>query len=284
MVKVNFYRLISALLVPVGLTFLPSNSLYAAPIPVDLRPWTAESYPAVAGFGAGNWVVSPDGYSVRQTVNGQPTLFYSDFNVMGSRVTGVIRVDPNWDDDYFGIALGFQPGDTTNPNADYILIDWKRFNQYYDFGFPSTTPGTTAYAGLAVSRVYGIPTADEFWGHTDFTSHPGGGLVELARGMTLGNVGWQYLRDYYFDFIYLPNRLQLYVDGVLQIDITGNFPDGRLAFYNFSQANVVYSAFTIEQIEMPAPGSLTVAILMILLSCGIYMVTRSVTLYSCVNV
>jgi len=74
------------------------------------------------------------------------------------------------------------------------------------------------------------------------------------------------------------------LDGVLQIDITGNFPDGRLAFYNFSQENVVYSAFTIEQIEMPAPGSLTVAILMILLSCGIYMVTRSVTLYSCVNV
>jgi hypothetical protein len=238
-----------------GLKLLVPSSVSASPIPIDLRPWTAESYPAVSGFGAGVWTVSPDGYSVIQSVNGQPTLFYSDFNVMNSRVNGVIRALPDWDDDYFGIIFGYQPGDINNPNANYLLVDWKQGDQYYDFGSPSTTPGSTARRGLAVSRVYGIPTADEFWGHTDFTSHPGGGLVELQRGFTLGNVGWVRNRDYIFSFIYTPNRLQVYVDNVLQLDITGNFNNGRMAFYNFSQANIQYSAFTIESLEIPTPKS-----------------------------
>ena len=48
------------------------------------------------------------------------------------------------DDDYFGYAVGFLPGDTANPGAEYYLVDWKRGTQYANF-IDACTPGSTAY-------------------------------------------------------------------------------------------------------------------------------------------
>ncbi len=153
--------------------------------PVDLSSWTAESYPAVDGFLPGLWTVAGDNLSVFQSINGQPTLFYSDFQAFNSAMQGRIVVSTDAeDDDYIGFALGFQPGDSTNPSADYLLIDWKQANQPFNFGSPSCTPESFAPRGLAVSRVIGIPTADEFWGHVNFDtpacSDLNNGVEELA--------------------------------------------------------------------------------------------------------
>ena len=224
----------------------------AVAAPVDLNTWTAESYPAVSGFGAGVWTVSGGGSEVSQTVNGQPTFFYSDFNSFGTLAQGSITVSGG-DDDYIGFALGFQPNTTTNATADYLLVDWKQGNQFFDFGSPSTTPGSTAHQGLAVSRVTGIPTADEFWGHVNFAGNPGGGLEEIARANTLGNTGWNANTPYTFGFDFGPNNLDVYVDGILELSIGGVFSDGRLAFYNFSQAGVTYAAFTLDDGSHPTP-------------------------------
>jgi len=231
---------------------------------VDLSTWTAESYPAVAGFYPGVWTVSePNHESVEQSINGQPTMFYSDSNAFNTQVEGSIIVTQNaGDDDYIGFALGFQPGDSSNPTADYLLIDWKKGTQWFDFGSPSCGPGSTAPIGLAVSRVEGVPTADEFWGHyTEQTQAPcpldDQGLTELARGMNLGSTGWIHDQGYIFTFEFFHNSLKVYVDGVLEIDIEGDFNDGRLAFYNFSQRWVTYSGFVVEpllQIDIK-PGS-----------------------------
>lgn len=219
--------------------------------PVDMSSWSAESYPAVAGFAPGVWTVAPSGASVTQSVNGQPTFFYSDFTSYGSKITGKIR-SGGGDDDYIGFALGFKPGDVTNSNANYLLIDWKAVNQFFDFGSPSTSPGGTALAGLAVSRVTGIPDADEFWQHRNLGgTGAGSGLEELARGTTLGSTGWTANTEYEFTFDFGPNDLEVFVNGVKQLDISGNFSDGRLAFYNFSQANVRYSAFDIDTGNFP---------------------------------
>jgi hypothetical protein len=171
------------------------------------------------------------------------------------------------DDDFVGFVIGFDPGDTSSSGADYLLIDWKRGTQSFNFGAPSTTPGGVAEAGLAVSRVTGIPTADEFWQHTDYADHTGGGLEELERGATLGATGWAFNTDYEFTFDFGPNDLEVYVNGVKQLDITGSFANGRLGFYNFSQASVTYSAFSVDEgtfpddpggppIDTPEPGML----------------------------
>lgn len=234
-----------------GLLFAAAAASAAS---VDLEAWTAESYPAVSGFGAGVWTVAPGGGSVVQSVNGQPTLFYSPFNAQGTDVRGTIAVAPNADDDFIGFALGFNPGDSASGAADYLLVDWKQGTQYWNFVDPATTPGSTANAGLAVSRVTGVPNADEFWGHMDFAGDAGGGLAELARGTTLGSTGYSENVEYDFRFIFQPTSLQVYVDDVLELDIGGSFSDGRMAFYNFSQAGVTYSAFTLDPAPDPDPG------------------------------
>lgn len=229
--------------------------------PVPLFTWIAESYPAVYGFPAGLWTVSSDGLSVLQRMNGQPTLFYSDFNVFNTEIEGTIQVT-NWDDDYIGFALGFQPGDTLNSSADYLLIDWKQGTQWYNFGSPSDTPGSWAYRGLAVSRVFGIPTADEFWGHVNFdhsSSDLNNGLEELARGKTLGSSGYVDGVEYTFRFEFGESYLRIYVNGTLEIDIEeAFFNNGRIAFYNFSQENVNYESYVVVVVNVDIdikPGS-----------------------------
>lgn len=239
---------------------LVSNGL-AQFIPADLNWWTAESYPAVSGFLPGVWTVSADGFSVLQSINGQPTLFYSDFDVFNTEVEGSIEVTTTGDDDFIGFALGFQPWDTTNPDAEYLLIDWKQYTQHYNFSTPSCTPGGWAYSGLAVSRVFGIPTADEFWVHTNFDSSCSdldNGLEELARGENLGYIGWADNTAYTFTFEFSETALKVYVDGNLEIDIVGNFNNGRIAFYNFSQALVNYEGYIVVVVNVDIdikPGS-----------------------------
>lgn len=236
------------------IVLLGFSSAQAAP--VDLNTWTAESYPAVQGFGAGVWTVAGGGGSVFQSVNGQPTFFYSDFDAQGSTFTGTINVSGG-DDDYIGFALGFNPGDASNMAADYLLIDWKQGDQDFNFGVPSDSPGGPAISGLAVSRVTGIPTADEFWQHTDYDtaeSPLGEGLVEIQRATNLGNTGWTQGVDYDFAFDFGPNSLQVFVDGTLELDIAsfGGYNDGRFGFYNFSQASVTYSGFEKDPDVFPA--------------------------------
>lgn len=225
----------------------------ASATPIDLNDWTAESYPAVSGFPAGVWNVAADGSSVTQTANGQPTFFYSDFNAFGTKTTGTLRVSSTGgDDDFIGFALGFNPGDSLNSSASYLLIDWKRGSQTFNFGAPSASPGGLAAAGLAVSLVTGIPDADEFWQHANLDgTDAGSGLTELARAINLGSTGWAFNTDYEFSFDFGPNNLQVFVDGVLEFDIIGDFTDGRLAFYNFSQAQVIYSAFELDEGSFP---------------------------------
>ncbi|MDJ0509954.1 MAG: hypothetical protein QNJ64_11945 [Crocosphaera sp.] len=204
---------------------------------VDLRDWKEESYK----IGSVQWELSDNGEQVVQSKNGDPTFFYSDFTVFKTKIFGKIIVKDSQDNDFIGFALGFNPGDTKNPNANYILIDWKQRNQLL-YG--------SAKRGLAASLVTGNLSLSDIWTHT-------GKLTELSRGKTLGNKGWQPNFVYKFDFVYTPTNLQVFVNGQLEIDTQGNFTDGRVAFYNFSQENVIYKVlinkiFPSGQFEVPA--------------------------------
>jgi len=221
--------------------------------PIDLATWTAESYQVINGHPNSVWTVASGGTSVSQSVNGQPTMFYSDFTAFGTKVTGNIR-SGGADDDYIGFALGFRPGDSANLAANYLLVDWKQATQTNDFGLPSTSPGGAALLGLAISQVTGIPDADEFWQHANLAGTPASsGVQELARAATLGSTGWSPNTDYTFTFDFGPNDLEVFVNGFKQFDITGSFANGTMAFYNFSQPNVTYSAFDVVAGSFP-PG------------------------------
>ena len=247
------FALLLIALVGLGITMSRPASDAQAVTPVDLNSWSAESYPAVSGFGAGVWTVALDGQSVFQSVNGQPTLFCSDFDAFFTMVQGEITVSGT-DDDFVGFAFGYEPGDASNASADYLLVDWKAMDQSFDFGSPSDTPGSTAFEGLAVSRVFGIPTADEFWGHGNFdhaSSDLNNGLQELQRATNLGSTGWAIGQTYVFTFEFTSTSLKVEVDGVPELDISGSFDNGRMCFYNFSQAEVTYSGFELTALPTP---------------------------------
>ena len=198
---------------------------------IDLRTWRVEEYPIGASQGSADWQVDAEGTTVHQRRNSRPSVFFGDFLAFGTRIQGKIRVDTTFDDDFVGFVLGYQPGDHTNPDADFLLVDWKELDQ------------DCARDGLAVSRITGTPSSrfctGEFWAHQTTDA-----FEELARAATLGSTGWRPGRDYEFTFELDAERFRLLVDDVVEIDLEGSFENGRLGFFNHSQQNVIYSAFT----------------------------------------
>jgi hypothetical protein len=217
----------------------------AAGVAVDLSSWSVHDQPYTGPGSAppGNWEVSGDGLSVHQGVNGRPTFFASSTAVEGHRITATFQT-PTTDDDFFGVALGFGP---TAPES--LLVDWRQSFQDIDWG--EGTGPVDGYAGLAVSRVTGIPTLNEFWGHIDSPANPSGGVEELARGGNLGSVGWVGGASYDFIIEYTTTSLDIWVDGVHEIAMTGDFPAGSLALYNFSQPDMSMSGLTTEPLNAP---------------------------------
>ena len=88
------------------------------------------------------------------------------------------------------------------------------------------------------------------------------GVQELQRGTTLGATGWNELATYEFRFVFQPNSLMVFVDNQLELSIAGNFSDGRMAFYNFSQADVTYSAFELDRVPPAIPEPETYALML----------------------
>lgn len=204
-----------------------------AATPVDLSGWTAE------GYGSSfNWVLQPGNNAVRQTVNGNPTVFFGSGNAQGRALSGTIQVGTSSDDDFVGFVLGYKSGDLQAASTDFILIDWKQRDQ--------AGTGCIAQAGLAISKVTaGLANSSGAWCHAGF------GVTELARANTLSDTGWADNREYSFDLVFTSSNIKVFVDDVLELDINGTFADGAFGFYNYSQASVLYAG--IEETDVPPP-------------------------------
>ena len=193
----------------------------------DFVGWTVRELTASATT---QWDLSADGATVIERRNGEPALLVGDFPAFG-RYELSIRVADNGDDDYVGLALGVDPVTLGTAAADFLLVDWKRGDQ------------SGARRGLALSRVHGAPATAELWLHLDQAANGAAHRVdELARAATLGSTGWARHTEYRLRIDYAPSRLRVWVDDALEIDVPGAFPSGRLALYDYSQANAVFSA------------------------------------------
>ncbi len=252
MMRRNFHSMMW--IVPFALALMATQARGAL---LDFNTFTAESYPTGnASADAANWVVSDGGFVAGEINNSTATVFYSQQSILNTRIRGVLTAGT--DDDYVGLALGFKPGDTTSPTADYLLIDWKRANQgafNYTGNHHDLTPGgINAPLGMAINRVQGVPTNDELWQHANLPGNPNGGVTELARGATLGGTGYSALGvGASFEIVYEANRVQVFVNGVQQFDLAGTFADGRLAMYELSQSpGALFSQFSISGINEPS--------------------------------
>ncbi|MEZ5314070.1 MAG: PKD domain-containing protein [Thermoanaerobaculia bacterium] len=194
---------------------------------IDLDDWQREE---LGGGQSTRWTISADGGSATEELNGEPGFLVGDLAGFGTTEWS-IRVDDNGDDDYFGIAVGYEAGDLADTSASYLLIDWKREDQ------------SGARRGLALSAVRGVPMASELWLHQNQSSNGSeNGVEELSRGATLGSIGWSRHTDYRLRLEVLPNRLRLFVDGRLELDLPGAVPFGKIALYDYSQPRTTFVA------------------------------------------
>ena len=138
--------------------------------PINLSSWEQRGPTA-----NGNWVVSPDGSSVLQTINGNPTYFVSPTNQSNTTIRGTLRVGTTGDDDLIGFVLGFNAPVTTGNDSDFLLFDWKQTNQ------------GNSFEGFALSRVNGtfLPADYDpvFWERID---RPGFDNLANDYGTTRG--------------------------------------------------------------------------------------------------
>ncbi len=195
--------------------------------------------------GAPLWEIGDDRTVLTQSENSDATIFSSTLFADLAPITFTVEVETISDNDFVGFVIGFDSGESTAPDASYLLIDWKQAFQV------SGTLGT-ADQGLALSVVDGIPSESDLWSH-------GGAVTELERALSLGFTGWDDNTQYEVEIDFTPERFQLRVNGVLQFDVTAAdagleaFPNGTFGFYNFSQQSVRYQL--VEPVNLSICGT-----------------------------
>lgn len=190
---------------------------------IDLNTWIKGGQP-----GNGNWVVTNGGSQVHQTINGDPTFFYSPFNMMNVHISGRFKTTDT-DDDYMGFVFSFLNPLGATDSFDCWLFDWKQQQQG---GAPP---------GKSLDRVNGyIPSSqytNVFWDHNNTPEFT---VVQN----TFGGSGWQWNHYHDFDLYLTYTRAQIYIDGVLTFDWTDCYKPGRFGFYNLSQQDCYYDNFS----------------------------------------
>lgn len=229
-------------------TLAIATTAHAAPTPIDLRTWTQEGSPA-----SGNWVVSADGSSVLQTINGYPTFFVSPEEFINTTITGKFRVEDG-DNDFMGFVFGYQSPIATNHDPDnhfdFLLFDWKQRDQQTGYGL--------GREGFSLSRIDGrfgthLEILNTFWEHPD---NPKSQVLATSYG---SDKGWTAYTEYDFSLLYQTDRIKIDIDGETIFDISGEFEPGQFGFYNHSQPYARYSGFTQEETppeRVPEPSAL----------------------------
>lgn len=204
----------------------------------NLTGWTAENV-CNPGFDPTPWNVQAGGTEVRVNLNNNCTSIFRG-GVGGSRIDLTIsQTPPDGDNDYFGFLLGYDIGDLTNPSAEYLAVEWSGW----------TSDPNNIIRGLALMYVSGPVGAVAI---PSRASVPGSVVRELARARTLGNQAWAAgsTHDFHVD-LYAPDRLIIRVGDSVEFNLEPadvglcEFPSGGIAFYNFSQANVMYGNVSI---------------------------------------
>ncbi|PNY36622.1 hypothetical protein C2E31_12300 [Rhodopirellula baltica] len=209
---------------------------------IDLNNWTEHDYSGNGG--AGDWRIENGGESVKQYVNGNPTFFVSDTDFIDREFVGRIAVETTGDDDYIGIAFGFN-ADTTSRPDDYYLLSWKQGNQgAAEAGFKLIKMTNSAGASGVVDRLW----------DGENSTFGAAQLQVLARNTS--NNGWADNTEYEFAIRYDSNGdIQVSIrrasDGVEFFNASVNDPDplgpGKIGFYNYSQSLVRYSGLRQSQ-------------------------------------
>ncbi|MCB9792395.1 MAG: hypothetical protein H6741_06670 [Alphaproteobacteria bacterium] len=171
------------------------------------------------------WTLDASGLQVTQQRNAKASLYGTGLAMNAQSVELIVRASEE-DDDVWGFAIGYAPGDRDAASPDWLLLDWNRSDR--------RSRDCSAPAGLAVSHVTGpIESLDDLWCHR-------GPVQELDRGNTVGLRGWPVDEDIRLRLDYSRTRLRVSLDGRQELEVRGRFPEGELALYALSQRDLSF--------------------------------------------
>jgi len=203
----------------------------ALEFPIFLDGWTVEGDPA-----HGNWQVNA-GRAVVQTLNGDPTFFVSPQDFFDTTLRGRFMVNAG-DDDIIGFVFGFDAPLSANGDDpatyDTFVASWKGVAQT-----GAEEGWTLAHAHGAISDINAT-----FWQQTDTTEYA---VLDTVYGI---DRGWVRDTAYDFELTYGVDGIVISVDNEIIFDLSAAeipvaLSAGRFGFYNYSQAFVTYSNFTV---------------------------------------
>lgn len=194
---------------------------------------------------APNWQISDEGKEVVQVANSAPSIILGKPSYAGFDMTMNLYVNTKSDDDFIGVAFGFQNV------RNFYLLSWKQKAQSYWRSSPSFLSRATSGLELKVIRSETGPSAllrQALWHSGNFT----GQQTILWKDKELR--GWEDKTPYSFKLMHRPSvgliRLIVHRSSALFLD-TGYIFDqhlrgGKIGPYAFSQAAVVWSGIKIK--------------------------------------
>ncbi|MCK4764246.1 MAG: PEP-CTERM sorting domain-containing protein [Candidatus Aminicenantes bacterium] len=235
---------------------------------VDLLRWTAVNYDYPANSQPeAKWVLSEDKQSVEQTVNADPSIFVSEWDIQHIRISGAWMMKNSSDDDLVGFVFGYQ-----NPGQFY-LFDWKARRQ-------DDSAVGTAKKGMAVKIVntpYRGPGSGNLkpgvpFDGKDLWDTKGTEKVTLLHYEP--TEGWQCDKTYLFKLDFSPNEFRIVVKDGKRVILDKTMPHstfikGKFGFYNFSQGNVVYRGFHTVRLDSSGAIFWWLILLLLLISASI---------------
>lgn len=228
---------------------------------VNLNGWSPKEFPGASN--PSNWIPSPDGQSVVQHNNSDPSFYESDFDFIDGRFQGLMTVlNDSGDDDYMGLAFGYQLNELNQVPDNYYLMAWKKGlgNLPLRSGFfliKVTNASALNAAEYHAQERSVFSTAPNQDGDTENIE-----ILYNNSSSSSSSFGWQEGVEYEFDLRYQSDGLIDLVirdtrnNSVVQ-EISVVDPDpigsGKIAFYNRSQENIRYRG--LQQYEFLDEGA-----------------------------
>lgn len=180
---------------------------------------------------------SDDGLSALQAINAQPSVYFLDQVLTNVVVTGTFAVESTNDDDFIGLAFGWQDSE------HFYLFDWKQLGQTSACGTADVGAMLKRYSGTAA-----LTTCNQFWDSV------GDGQFSVLVAADQNPTGWVDNTPYTFRLVHKPGDISLEVfqgtERVVYLESNdATYGSGKFGFYSCSQEQ---SRFELVEIQ-PAP-------------------------------
>ncbi len=200
---------------------------------VDFNNWVQAGDPD-----NGDWQILNGGSELYQTINGQPTFYVTQYDLLNVEIQGKFLLEDDGDNDFVGFVFGFRsPLSSPWDEYDTWLFDWKK---------DGNSGSNDWHSGFSLDSISGTVTAAQqgsaFWEHQDV------GGFHLIDSLVGAGLGWEYNTEYSFKLIYTATKIIIIVDGDTIFQRVGCYVPGRFGFYNYSQSHVRYYDFSYKMI------------------------------------